>query len=433
MRVIGNEKTRSRVVFGESRINIGDTINIKQLHKELQDSRRNLLNLRLFTDVEILIDRWTNENKIDLVFFVKERWYVYPIPTLELTGIRFSEWRDDYDYDFDRLTYGLTLLHYNLTGRGDLLELVYKNGFQEEFEVGYSLPGIDRERNWGAGFTVHYANKKGATISSENNDYTSELFNFDVVESKGASVSISHREDITERHTLGFSFTDMSVHDTIINLSPNYFDFNENSQRFSSIFYNVKIEKRNLAEYPTNGYSIQASASYNGLWDNNLNTFFANAQITKYYELNERNYFSGALYGQFMHDKNMPFSNLIAYDLHQRDVPRGYQNYRLFPKNYIGLKTEYRYDLITKEFENIPFLPERFEPVPFRILPKAFIDLGHTFSNQYVTNNSLNNEFLLGFGIGVDVVTIYNTPFTFEISNNRMGELNFNLGIGKSF
>ena len=60
MRVVGNEKTRPQVVFGESKLRIGDTISIRELHTEMLWSRRNLMNLRLFNDVEILIDRWTN-------------------------------------------------------------------------------------------------------------------------------------------------------------------------------------------------------------------------------------------------------------------------------------------------------------------------------------------------------------------------------------
>ena len=433
MRVIGNERTKNQVVYGESKINIGDSISIKELHQELRDSRRNLLNLRLFNEVEILIDRWTNDNHIDLVFYVTERWYIYPLPILELTGIRFGEWRDEFNYDFDRVTYGLSAYHFNLTKRGDRLNLVYKNGFQENYKLAYTLPGIDRERNWGAGFGVEYAKEKGTRIGAVGNEYDSELFDFDVVESKRASFSISRRKDITRRHNLSFSYTDVEVGDTIVALNPNYFAENENQQQYSSLAYGVTIEQRNLAEYPTDGHSLQFGASYDGLWDEDLNTFYTNAQFTKYHELNARNYLSGALYAQYLNDDDIPFTNLTSKNMSQRDVPRGYQSYRIFPKSFIGIKTEYRYDLVTKKIQNIPILPDRFQPIPFRILPKAFLDVGHSFSDQFVAENELNDSFLIGYGVGVDVVTIYNTPLSMEFSNNHLGEFNVNFGIGKSF
>ena len=433
MRVIGNEKTRNNVIFGESKINIGDSVNIRKLNRELLNSRRNLLNLRLFSDVEILIDRWTNDNKINLVFFVKERWYIYPVPILELSGIRFSEWRDEFDYDFDRLSYGLALYHTNFTKRGDPLRLVYQNGFQKQYGIGYTLPGIDKERNFGVGFAVNYEKEKGTTVGASGNEYDGELFDYDVIESKSAAASISFRKDITRRHRLRLSVSDVEVADTIVSLNPNYFEPNETKQRFSSIGYYFSSENRNLAEYPTKGHSVFGAAIYDGLWAEDLNTFYMNMQYSKYHEINDKNYLSGAVYGQYLKDDDIPFTNLISKGMGQRDITRGYQSFRLFPKSFIGLKTEYRYDLVTKRFDNIPLLPDRFEPVPFRILPKAFVDAGHSFSDQFVNDNDLNNEFLLGYGVGFDIVTIYNTPFIFEIAHNRHGEFNFNVGIGKSF
>lgn len=433
MRVVNNEKTRDGVIFGESKLRIGDSISITRLNQELLDSRRNLLNLRLFNKVEILIDRWTNENHIDLVFDVKERWYLYPLPVLELTGITFREWGDNFDYDFDRLTYGLNLYHFNFTERGDTFRATWKSGFQRQLGAGYVLPGIDKQRNWGISGAFNHTENKGATVGANGNEYDSPLFNETVFESNSASIGIIRRKDIIRRHSLSFIYSDIHVSDSIINRNPNYFQPNENHQKKYGLLYGFTLERRNLIEYPTNGNSIRAFAGYDGLFTKELNIFSLNAVYNHYKELTPRHFISGSAIVSVVADEELPFSNLISYGLSSSQKPRGYDQYRLFPKKYYGIKSEYRYDLITKEWGNIPLLPDRFEPVPFRILPKAYLDIAHSFSNQYVENNPLNNEFLIGYGVGFDVVTIYNTPFLFEFGGNHLGEFNFDIGIGKSF
>lgn len=433
MRVIGNKHVNDGVVIEESKIEIGDEYELFELAKVLNNCQRNLTNLRLFNEVEILIDKWTDDNEINLVFFVNERWYIYPVPVLELTGIDFNEWRTDYDLDLSRLTYGFELLHANLTNRGDVLKLKAKTGFQKNLGFSYNLDALDKERNWGVGFGFDYKNNKGAIVSAINNEYNSQILDQNVYKSKDAFFAITNRKNVTQRHTIGIGYSNYNIADTLQQLSPNFFADNSTRQEYGNISYSFVLEERNLIEYPTEGHNVQALLSYDGLLSNDLDLFSFSSTIGNYKQILPRHYLSGSLNTRYIPSNDIPFFNLSRLAISDMKMPRGYQAYRVFPKNYATLKTEYRYDLVTKRFRNIPILPDRFEPVPFRVLPKAFADFGFTSSNQYIENNELNDDFLYSFGLGVDVVTIYNSPFSFELSQNHLGELNFNIGLGKSF
>ena len=54
----------------------------------------------------------------------------------------------------------------------------------------------------------------------------------------------------------------------------------------------------------------------------------------------------------------------------------------------------------------------------------TFVDVGYVNDDIYL-NNSLANQFMLGYGIGIDFVTYYDKVIRVEFSTNRLNEFGF--------
>jgi len=429
----GNEKVRDIVIYGESRLKEGQQIPIKTLREELLNSRRNLLNTRLFNEVELLIFKWTNENHVSIEFEVDERWYIYPLPVVELTGITFREWREEFDYDIERLTYGTSVQHNNLTGRGDRLNVDWRGGFQHQYKFNYFLPGIDKERNWGLGGGISFIRNKGTVIDAVNNQFDSELFNDFVFEGQGAQLSLSRRRDINKRHGLRVGFQRIEIGDTIQDLTPNFFVDGNEELAYGTLGYNLVFEKRDLSEYPTDGEFLFADLSYSGLFNNDFDQLRFTGNFNYYQPLSEKFFASAGVHMRYTPVYADAFNTLATSRASDLQLPRGYNDFQIFPISFGTIKSELRYRVLDKKFYKVPILPDRFKPVPLKIYPKIYLDGGQTFTADFDTQNPLNDEFLYSFGVGVDLVTIYNTPFLIEFGQNHFGETNLNFGIGKSF
>lgn len=431
IQVEGNEKTIDNVILAESKLNVGDSISLTELAKELKNSQQNILNTRLFNQVDLLISDW-QDDEIELQITVDERWYIYPIPVFELTGITFGEWVNNFDADLDRVTYGLEVKHFNARKRAERLELVAKTGFQQQYAASYFFPGLDKARNLGLGFGVSHLENKGATTSINNHEITAPLFDTDVLQRTQANVIVTYRKEITRRHSLSIGVRTTEIADTILDLSSNFFAGNSLKQSFFDAQYTINMEHRNLLEYPTEGYYLFGFARYEGIGTSGLDLFSSGFIANKYSKVGKKTFLSGSLQSLYIGGETIPFNNLISKRLDD-DVFRGYEDYVLVPKSYFLMKSELRYALVDKQFQKVPVLPKQFEPVPFKIYPKLFVDFGRTFSDQLETTNPLNDDLLYSFGAGVDLVTLYNLPIRFEFSQNHLKENNLSFSIGKSF
>jgi len=433
MIIVGSNKVKDVVVFGESRLKQGQEILVKELREELLLSRQNLLNTRLFNDVEILIYKWTNENQVSIEFQVDERWYIYPLPVLELTGITFAEWGDEFDFDFDRLTYGITADHFNLTGNADILSLDWRGGFQRQYRAEYQLTGIGKERNWGLGFGANFIQNKGASINADGNLFDSELFDDFVFESQSANVNITRRKQKNKRHGLAIGFQRIEIADTIEQLSPQFFENEATEKSFGTIAYNFAIENRDLSEYPTDGEFVTGSVTYRGLFDDNIDQLRFTGNFNIYEPISDKFFVSSGLHLRYTPFYPEGFFTSSTSRTIVQQIPRGYIDFQIFPIDFAVLKSELRYQVLDKKFYKFPILPDRFKPVPLKIYPKVYFDAAQTRPADFDTTNFLNDDFLYSYGAGIDLVTLYNTPLIFDVSRNHLGQTRLNFGIGKSF
>jgi hypothetical protein len=59
--------------------------------------------------------------------------------------------------------------------------------------------------------------------------------------------------------------------------------------------------------------------------------------------------------------------------------------------------------------------------IPFRVYVKAYDDVGYAYSKNS-GNSFLNNRFLNGYGLGIDIVVSYYAKFRIEYSFNHLNK-----------
>ncbi|HMR44625.1 MAG TPA: POTRA domain-containing protein, partial [Saprospiraceae bacterium] len=153
----GNERTKDRIIFRELDISDGDTIFLNFLDERLEWNRLQLMNTGLFSKAKIDISNWRPpDNKLTLKVDLKESWYLYPIPILELADRNFNVWWNEHNHSLSRLNYGLRLYHTNFTGRRDYLKFVVQLGYTHNYELKYTIPYLNKKQTWGLAFDANF-------------------------------------------------------------------------------------------------------------------------------------------------------------------------------------------------------------------------------------------------------------------------------------
>ncbi|MBK9016723.1 MAG: BamA/TamA family outer membrane protein [Saprospiraceae bacterium] len=265
--VEGNRRTKSSIILRELDFNLRDTIHLATLASRLQQNEFNILNTGLFTSTTITYKDWVGAtNEISLLITVKESWYIFPFPILELADRNFNVWWDTYDHSLRRLNYGVRFYHNNLTGRKDQLKAVVQQGFTKKYELVYTLPFINRKKTMGLNLNLLHTREKEIGYTTADNELIFSRNSDQLLLRRfrvGAGVQLRRRLDITHRWNLSFhqNFIDETVR-TELN---NDFFLGSKEQRFAAASYQLVVDKRDIRPYPMHGYYIESNVSRKGI------------------------------------------------------------------------------------------------------------------------------------------------------------------------
>lgn len=168
--IIGNRLTRDQIILRELSLKPGDLIFNLDLPAIIDLDKKKLFNTRLFNTVEIRTME-LEDNKIDLLVDLNERWYTFPSPIFELSDRNFNEWWQNYDHDFKRVNYGLRLYQFNMRGRNETLRFIAQFGFQRRFELMYRFPYIDKRQTHGLSVELGFHESKNIAYQTEDHKY----------------------------------------------------------------------------------------------------------------------------------------------------------------------------------------------------------------------------------------------------------------------
>ena len=434
--IIGNRETRERIIRRELHLKEGEVVDSLQLHRLIEEDKNKILNTKLFLSVDFNVLK-VNEEEIDIIIRVVERWYLFPIPIFELADRNFNEWWVNQERDFSRVNYGLKLYRFNMRGRNETLKLLAQFGYTKKFQLSYSFPYIDRAQKLGLKLVSEYSENKNfnyLTIANKQQDLDFLESDKWMLRQLRLGFEFSYRRSFYNTHDLGFTYFNHRIRDTIAVLNPNFLLDGDTRQRYFEAHYTFTRDLRDAASYPLEGFLMRLQAVKSGLGIfNDHNQFRLSASYAHFLKFGENLFLSVELGGISSWPERQPYLNVNALGYEPYDL-RGYELYVIEGQHLLYN----RYTLKNRIFEDVfinPMIPIRqFQTFPIAIYLKTFFDLGYVNSSWNIPeNNRFVNKPLYGGGVGLDIVTFYDLVMRMEYSINGDREGSFVFGLKRDF
>lgn len=416
--IVGNSKTRERIIMREISLNRGEKLYRSDILEQLEADRNRLVNLRLFLTVDIrLID--DRPAKANIMIRVTERWYIFPIPIFKLADRNFNEWWSNQGRDLKRVNYGLKFYHYNMRGRGERLRLIAQGGFTRRYELTYYMPYIDRQQKNGLTVGVSFNETKNMAIRSE--DHRQVFFSSDRILQQVVTTDLnySHRESFHNFHNFRLGYRGVNVTDTVLAANPNYLNAGRNRQRYLFFEYRFRRDFRNNVAYPLSGWLLEARALKSGLGlVKELDLYRVEVNYSRYLDLGKGFYFGGNIKGRMSNLSPPPYYNFSGLG-YGSDQVRGFE-LNVIESQYFVLN---RYTLKKRLFDTkakLGFVPfKQFRNIPLAVYFKVYYDNAYAGNDfLYEGNTRLTNRYLFGYGAGFDIVSFYDFVWRIEYSMN---------------
>jgi outer membrane protein assembly factor BamA len=417
--VLGNKKTRTSVILREISTVPGDTIYLRDLATTLEERRKQLLNTSLFLNTTANVKNWRGNNA-DLVFEVWERWYTFAYPIFKLADRNFNQWWVEKKHSLSRVNVGISGTQENLTGRNDALNAALQFGYTQRFALQYNLPYIDKHFRHGLGIIATYKRNREVNDSTSNNKQ--QFFRKDefLRQVYVVGLNYSYRKAINTRHQVFVNYNYEKVADSVAILNPNYLGNGRTRVRFLDITYRITYIKADSWVYPLKGFNLVAEVGKRGVgpWDD-INDVHFRLNMAKYWQLRPKTFAALGIRSQAKLSNEQPYINQQALG-YGDDYLRGLEYYVIDGTSFAVLKSTLRQELVSFKVK-LPIVPKKFNTVPVRIFAKVFGDAGYAY-NKYPGNSFLNNRFLYTAGIGLDIVSFYDTCLRIEYSFNQLGQ-----------
>ncbi len=156
--------------------------------------------------------------------------------------------------------------------------------------------------------------------------------------------------------------------------------------------------------------------------NSSVNTLHIKANVRKYINLKGRLYFATGLTGKISPFWHQPYyyQRGLGYG---REFVRGYEYYVIDGMHYALLKNNLKFNLVPTRVQNFNFIPsEKFSKLFWALYLNVFADFAYVSDTRQNVFNPLSNELIMGYGIGLDLVTYYDFVVRFEYSFNIKGK-----------
>ncbi|MDP5120009.1 MAG: BamA/TamA family outer membrane protein [Spirosomaceae bacterium] len=422
----GNVRTNASIINRELPFEIGDTLQNFSIPGVLARCQSNVFNTNLFITVAVTATE-VFENEIVVTITVKERWYVLVLPVVFLSDRSFNEWWYERNRDLRRLTYGVQARHFNLTGKADQLALRVYGGFVPYFEASYSRPYIDKKQRMGVSTGVFYSTQR--TVAFRTQEDKLQFLNTDeqVRRRWGGYFQYTFRNNLYHTHALYAGYNNTTVADTIIGLNPNYFSSEGRNQRYTQLSYTYRFDKRDNYQYALDGHLLAAGITKFGIGKNSdVNQLNLAATYTRFFPIIKKLYGDVSMTGKVSLPKLQPYT-LTAGLGFRNALVRGYELYVIDGQDYGLLRSNLKYQFMNRTFDLSRFVKvKQFSTLPVAAYFTTYLDAGYVRNSfPEFSSTFLGNRRLIGGGIGLDIVTWYDTIGRLNYSVNQLGEKMF--------
>lgn len=417
--VDGVKKTKPLVVTRQMVFQVGDTIDLQELEALNKTNKSNIYNLGLFTSVELANE--IGEGSVVVRVKVQERWYLFPTPYVSLLERTFNEWWKD--KDLDRLVYGLGLEWQNISGWNDRGYIYAQNGYQQILSTQYSRPFLFPKAKVDGVGSFYYVNDKEIGYSTRGGYLQlARLHTHRMRQSYTAQFVFSKRLSPRTMIHATAAYQYFKLNDSIATFNSDYLPDHATRTHYPSLGLSYVNDQRDIRSFPLAGYKIGASIRGYGI-PGISNTQFAKVALSfsHHIPLSKRWNFAYGTQQFMLLGNRIPYFD--KYFIGFGSFLRGYEPY-VIDGSFINLtKAEWKFGLIPYHFAHWKWIPfQKFRDFPVGLYISAYSDVGYvrdwTFNNQ---DNTLKNKLLLGYGAGINFITIYDFLLRVEYSRNLLG------------
>ena len=429
--ILGNKKTKEKIILREMSLKKGTYGSRDDIKKSIAIDKINILNTNLFNAVSIEILEDPEKSTVNVFVKVDERWYFWPAPLIGIADRNLMDWVINREGDVNRFNYGLRLTQYNLGGQNQTLKFIGKVGFERNLLIDYMIPFIDKNQKHGLGFIYSYSESENASYITK--DHVPDFFNSDVINKKVsfASTSYTYRPSFYNFHEISISYVQSEVSDTVVRLNPNYHFNKEKKQGYFGLSYNFISDHRNNKRFATSGTFLHASLENIGLGHRNqFNLSTVSLKFNKYTPLGNDFFLANGIMGLQTFPAEQPYFNYQGLGYNEV-LARGFELELIEGSQFLLQKNTLRKKIFdrSKDIRNIMPISQ-FAQFRMAAYLKFFADFAwvNNYPN-YEISSRLTNQLLYSFGVGLDLVAMYDMVLRLEYSYNSENERNFALNI----
>lgn len=418
----GNKTTKDYIIKRELLFKSGDTLSSEEWQLAIDNSINNIINTGLFHTANITTK--TENNTQNITIKLLERWYIWPIPQVDIDERNFNTWWQS--KDLSRASAGLFLTHNNMRGRGEIMKVLMMLGYNKTLGLSYEIPYLNKSKTFGMGFQSIYTLKHEVnSVTIDDKQEFLKTVDEPLQRDWLSTIQFTFRPKYYLHHLLQIQYHKWEFADTLIDYNPFYTVNNSTNLQYLGLYYKLKLDHRNYKPYPLDGYYMDVEAFKYGLgfFKNNVNFFELKTTSRKYWDFGSNFYAAAGLIAKKSLGDAQPYvlERGLGYG---RDLVRGYEYYVVDGQDYVVLKSNIKYGLLNKKIFKFNFIPtEKFNTIPLSIYVNIFADVGYVGNNQIYSNtNVLPNSLLFGSGIGLDFVSYYDSVLRIEWAMNKMGE-----------
>ncbi len=421
--IAGNYKTKDYIIRRELPFAEGDTLLPGNLAKELILAKQQVINTSLFIDATITTET-IDSNHININILVKERWYFLPVPYFRLVDRNFNQWWTEQHRSLSRVNYGLKLIQNNVSGRNDNAYLWLITGYNHQVAARYEVPFLDKQLHQGISFAASFLRQR--ELNYGTNGDNKQLFykgNQFVRQQFRSEVSYLYRPAIKTRHSFTFRLVDEKLNDTILQLNPGYFPYSRTHITYPVISYTMQYSDADNTVYPTKGFVGDVSfvkkgfGSVMNLWQLTYHTKYT---IPLYHNTQLQLQSAGLLSLPF----KQPFFNKQIVNYYGDFFIQGLEYYVIDGVAATINRATLRQKIFTYNLKN-PVNIKNHDVIPLRFYLKGYGNAAYVYDDNM--QSRFNNKLIATYGLGLDIVTIYDIIIRLEYSFNQLGDHNLYL------
>ncbi len=430
--IIGNKVTRERIILRELLFTTGDTMTGLHFYEKIERGRQNLMNTGLFNTVTLL-PLYLDARSVIVEVVVNERWYLWPAVIFELADPNFNTWW--LTKDLSRVNYGLYLYRYNFRGQNETVYVKAQFGYTRQFALRYKVPYVDRKQRWGLSVGGSHYQQAEVTAGTVDN-VRILLANPDgpnrIERKADAELTLRRAHDV--RHHWRLGWTQAEVTDTVASVAVDYFQEDARSTEFLTLGYSLIWDRRDLRIFPRAGHYLELRVDRHGLGllDHNApDITTAYLGVNRWWRTGERITLALSLRGKTTWGRPPYY---VQEGLGYRHYVRGYEYYVIDGEHFAMGRGNFVFQLVAPRDYRVEAMPmEAFRTLHFALYANAFIDAGQVWDSRYAETNFLANNWMSGYGLGLDLVSSYDQVIRGEYTFNALGEHGFFLHFSQPF